>query len=193
MGDHWLLGKLGYFDQSYHIPLIIFDPRQAADNTRGQMLDGFTENIDIMPTLLNWAGVEPPTQCDGKSLLDGIHNGALPAGWRTEAHWEFDFRDIPNGEPMEQSLGLTPHQCSLNVIRSNQYKYVHFTKLPPLFFDLKQDPEELHNLATDPAYLPRVLEYAQKMLSWRMNHDEQTLTHLALTDDGVVARPAPRY
>jgi hypothetical protein len=26
-----------------------------------------------------------------------------------------------------------------------------------------------------------------------MNHDEQTLTHLALTEDGVVARPSPRY
>ncbi|MFT7219671.1 MAG: hypothetical protein ACI8Z1_001286, partial [Candidatus Azotimanducaceae bacterium] len=38
-----------------------------------------------------------------------------------------------------------------------------------------------------------VLEYAQKMLSWRMNHDEQTLTHLALTDEGVISRPAPRY
>jgi hypothetical protein len=38
-----------------------------------------------------------------------------------------------------------------------------------------------------------VLTYAQKMLSWRMNHDEQTLTHLALTEDGVVSRPAPRY
>ncbi|MFT5803294.1 MAG: arylsulfatase A-like enzyme [Candidatus Paceibacteria bacterium] len=193
MGDHWLLGKLGYFDQSYHIPLIVFDPTQAADNTRGQMVDGFTENIDIVPTLLTWAGVEPPTQCDGKSLLEGVHAGILPVGWRTEAHWEYDFRDIPNGEPMEQSLGLTPHQCSLNVIRSNDYKYVHFTKLPPLFFDLKKDPEELHNVANDPAYLSLVLEYAQKMLSWRMNHDEQTLTHLALTDDGVVARPAPRY
>ncbi|MEJ6591999.1 MAG: sulfatase, partial [SAR86 cluster bacterium] len=67
------------------------------------------------------------------------------------------------------------------------------THLPPLFFDLKQDPAELHNLAGDPSYLPKVLEYAQKMLSWRMNHDEQTLTHLTLTEDGVVSRKAERY
>jgi hypothetical protein len=38
-----------------------------------------------------------------------------------------------------------------------------------------------------------VLEYAQRMLSWRMNHDEQTLTHQTLTDQGVVERRAPRY
>ncbi len=193
MGDHWLLGKLGYFNESYHIPLIIYDPSAAADASRGQVISGFTENIDIMPTLLEWAGAEIPQQCDGRSLLPGIRHGTFPANWRTEAHWEYDFRDILNGTAMEAELGLTPHQCTLNVIRDNDYKYVHFTHLPPLFFDLKQDPAELHNLAGDPSYLPKVLEYAQKMLSWRMNHDEQTLTHLTLTEDGVVSRKAERY
>ena len=78
-------------------------------------------------------------------------------------------------------------------MRGPRYKYVHFIGLPPLFFDLEADPGELHNLADDPAYAALVLQYAQKLLSWRMIHAEQTLTHLALTDDGVVARPAPRY
>jgi arylsulfatase A-like enzyme len=81
----------------------------------------------------------------------------------------------------------------MNIVRGERYKYVHFTRLPPLFFDLERDPHEMENRAEDPAYLTRVLEYAQKLLSWRMNHDEQTLTHLALTEDGVVARPSPRY
>ncbi len=37
--------------------------------------------------------------------------------------------------------------------------------------------------------MPVVLDYAQKLLSWRMNHDEQVLTHIALTHDGPVAGP----
>ena len=65
--------------------------------------------------------------------------------------------------------------------------------LPPLFFDLEQDPGEMVNQATNPDSLPRVLDYAQKMLSWRMNHDEQTLTHMALTDRGVMTRTEPRH
>jgi arylsulfatase A-like enzyme len=81
----------------------------------------------------------------------------------------------------------------MNILRGERYKYVHFTRLPPLFFDLERDPDEMENRAADPAYLPLVLEYAQKLLSWRMNHDEQTLTHLALTENGVVSRPSPRY
>src|SRR5690242_21172601 len=44
MGDHWLLGKCGYFDQSYRIPLIIRDPRKGADAGRGTVVERFSEN-----------------------------------------------------------------------------------------------------------------------------------------------------
>lgn len=191
IGDHWLIGKMGYFDASYHIPLIIRDPE--AHTTRGLKIEAFTENVDIMPTMLDWLGLDIPHQCDGRSLIPMLCTGKVPDYWRDAAHWEFDFRNVETGETLEQSLGLTQHQCNLNVLRDNHYKYVHFTNLPPLFFDLRQDPHEFVNQANNPDYLPLVLEYAQKMLSWRMNHDEQTLTHLALTDNGVISRPAPRY
>ena len=46
--------------------------------------------------------------------------------------------------------------------RSADFKYVHFGGgLPPLLFDLAQDPEELNNVANDPAYLPVRLEFAE--------------------------------
>jgi len=63
---------------------------------------------------------------------------------------------------------------------------VHFTALPPLFFDLERDPMEFTNLVEDPSYRDLVVEYAQKMLSWRMNHDERGLANLRLTPEGVV-------
>ena len=192
-GDHHLLNKMGYFDQSYHIPLIIYDPDEKANATRGSVRTEFTESVDIMPTLLDWLGINSPVQCDGNSLIPAIHTGCKPQNWRTEAHWEFDFRDISKGETHEQSLGMTHHQCTLNVIRGRRYKYVHFTNMPPLFFDLENDPEELINQANNADYFHLVLEYAQKMLSWRMNHDEQTLTHLKLTDKGIVSRDIARY
>ena len=192
MGDHWLLGKGGYFDASYRIPLIIRDPRPAADAERGKVVRSFTENVDIMPTMLDLIGAETPVQCDGASLRPFLEGPETPASWRRQAHWEFDFRD-PADDTAEKKLGLTLHQCTMNIIRDDRFKYVHFTHLPPLFFDLEKDPHEMVNRANDPAYLPLVLDYAQKLLSWRMNHDEQTLTHIALTDDGPVARPAARY
>ncbi|TIN82585.1 MAG: phosphonate monoester hydrolase, partial [Mesorhizobium sp.] len=46
MGDHFMLGKGGYFDGSYHIPLIIRDPRQG--KATGGSVDSFTEANDIL-------------------------------------------------------------------------------------------------------------------------------------------------
>jgi arylsulfatase A-like enzyme len=192
IGDHWLLGKCGYFDGSYHIPLIVRDPRPSAGAARGSVVSSFTENVDLMPTMLEALGVEIPVQCDGLSLAPFLEGRQRPGNWRIEAHWEYDFRD-PADPAAERRLGLTMHQCTMNVIRDERYKYVHFTRLPPLFFDLQNDPDEFVNRASNPAYRPLVLEYAQKLLSWRMNHDEQTLTHIALTEQGVVARQSARY
>jgi arylsulfatase A-like enzyme len=192
MGDHWLIGKCGYFDASYRIPLIVRDPRPAAEASRGTTVRNFTENVDIMPTILGAIGAAVPLQCDGLSLRPFLEGAGAPPHWRDAAHWEFDFRD-PSDDSAERMLDLTLHQCTMNVIRDNRFKYVHFTKLPPLLFDLEKDPGEFVNCAEDPAYLRIVLAYAQRLLSWRMNHDEQTLTHIALRSEGPVARPARRY
>ena len=86
-----IAGKTGFYDQSFHVPLIVRDPRAAADAHRGKRFaGGFTEAVDIMPTLLDYAGVTIPTQCDGSSLLSVVHSGEFPhaRGWRTAAFYE---------------------------------------------------------------------------------------------------------
>ena len=190
LGDHWLMSKLGYFDQSYHIPLIIRDPRPESDASRGRVIEDFTENVDLVPTLLDWLGLEIPSQCDGFSLLPALRSGAMPGGWREHAFWECDFRDVRD-DSLERHLGLTLHQCNLSVLRDHEFKYVHFGALPPLFFDLREDPGEFVNRAEDPAYQGRVLDYAQAMLSLKMNHAERGLTEIMLGEGGAVTRRAP--
>jgi len=184
LGDHWQFAKLSYFDQTFHVPLIIRDPRVAAAPGRGGQVDAFTENVDIMPTIIEAIGLEVPPQCDGKSLAPFLA-GDTPVHWRHEAHFAFDFRDVLE-RPDSETLGLTPDQCTLYALRGDRYKYVHFTAMPALFFDLRDDPAELVDRAGDPHYRDRMLEYAQKMLSWRMHHDERLLTNVRLTPNGVV-------
>ncbi|MGZ6951544.1 MAG: alkaline phosphatase family protein [Acidimicrobiia bacterium] len=183
LGDHWLTEKLGWFEQSYHIPLIVRDPDHH--ETRGEVVaDHFTENVDVMPTILEWLGLPAPVQCDGRSLLDFVR-GRTPQRWRDAAFWEWEFRD-PIGGWAESMLGLTMDQCGLSVLRDAHGKYVHFTGLPALFYDLDDDPDELVNRADDAAYTATVLSYAQRMLSHRMEHVEQTLTGLVVTPAGVL-------
>ena len=184
LGDHWQFSKFSYFHQTFHVPLIVRDPRPTAAPGRGRRVDAFTEHVDVMPTILEAIGGEVPHQCDGESLVPFLA-GDTPARWRREAHFAFDFRDVLR-IPGSEALGLTPDQCTLYALRGERYKYVHFTAMPALLFDLQDDPAELVDRAGDAGYRKRTLEHAQKMLSWRMNHDERLLANVRLTPDGVV-------
>ena len=187
-GDHHLLGKIGYFDESYRIPMVIRDPRPEADGARGSIVDRFTETIDTMPTLLEWMGLPVPRQCAGRSLLP-FCEGTTPADWRTEVHYEFDFRDLHYSKP-ESALGVPMDKCSLAVVQDEKFKYVHFAALPPLLFDLAKDPGQFVNCAADPAYAATVADYARKMLDWRLGYAERTLTGYRATPQGLEVRAA---
>lgn len=185
LGDHWMIGKDGYFDAAFHIPLVLRDPR-GPEAARGRTVDAFTEAVDIVPTVLDYLELPLPPQLDGRSLMPFLA-GSAPGNWRREVHWEYDFRDLRGLGP-ESALGLDSERCSLAVIRDERYKYVHFAGLPPLFFDLVSDPDELCDRSSEPGYLPLVLSYAQKLLSWRMSHEDRALSHLHLGPGGIIAR-----
>ena len=186
LGDHFLFGKVGYFDESFHIPLIVRDPRPEADPGRGRIVKNFTEHVDLMPTILNWIGLPIPRQCDGRSLLPFCRN-ETPADWREQVHYEYDFRNCVTQQPQEM-LGLKMDDCNLAVLQDEHFKYVHFAALPPLFFDLEKDPNQFTNVADDPTYASKVLSYAQDMLSWRMRHADRRLTGFSASPDGLVSR-----
>jgi arylsulfatase A-like enzyme len=189
LGDHWLLHKLGWFDSSYHVPLLVRGPGVKA----GVTVDSFTEHVDVLPTLCELLGTDVPLQCDGRPLTPWLR-GETPE-WRADVHFEFDFRD-PDSALLEDAFGVTMEECWLTVLRDEHGKYVQFggyPALPSIFFDLDADPAQIRNVAADPAYAPRVLEYAQRMLAWRMRHTERTLTGMKLTmHAGLVERRAPR-
>ena len=94
----------------------------------------FTENIDILPTVLDFLDGEIPRQCDGFSLMPFLKGSTL-GKWRTEAHWEVDFRyfdEYPGVLPAKE-LRIDAEACSYNVIRDERYKYSIFP-LCRLFF-----------------------------------------------------------
>lgn len=187
LGDHWLLGKIGYFDESFRIPLVIKD---AGRTTRaGAIEDAFTESVDVMPTILEALGGAAPRSSDGRSLLPLLEH-MPPDSWRDMLFYEYDFRDVHYSKP-ETALGLSMDESALCVVQDVRFKYVHFTALPPLFYDLAQDPHQFTNLADDPAYADLVKAYAQKALSKRMRHAERTLTHFRATPLGLEERAPP--
>ena len=193
LGDHWFVEKLGFFDQSYRIPLIIRAPGRIEQ--AGRVVEAFSENVDIFPTLLELIGATPPDFCDGASLLPFLEQPALaasgPENWRSAVQFEFDFRE-PNSTIIESIFGIRQDQCAISVIRDHEAKYVHFSGgLPPLFYDLRADPDELRNLAQDPALAGRILSYAQRLLSMKLEHSDPRLANTRATGFGTIHRADP--
>ena len=188
--DHWALGKEFYFDQSYHIPLIVRLPKGVPNRAKGRVVDAFSQSIDVMPTILDCLGAQPPLQCDGASLKPFL-TGASPKGWREEIFFELDFRDAADTAP-EQQLGLSIDECSLAVVRNRSYKYVHFAGLPALLFHLEKDPEERRNVLADPAHASAALRMAQKMLTWRLAMADRAMTGMKLSAKGLVEASSER-
>lgn len=174
LGAHGLWGKGGFYDGSYHVPLIIRDPRTE----KAARIDQFTEHVDLAPTILHWLDRDVPYAWDGLSLLPFVR-GDMPATWRDGVFMEFDWRFIAPAEaPDQASRSLDQHQ--LCIWRDAQYKYVHFIGLPPVLFDLKADPGETTDLAGDPAHAATRANCLSRILEHRMTHAERELTHIRL-------------
>lgn len=185
LGDQGLQQKCGWFESSYHIIGIVRDPSQP--DGHGTVVTDFTENVDIMPTLCEAIGVPVPVQCDGAPLTPFLR-GERPRRWRTEAHYEWDWRDIfiPTiGDEPTWDRGLERH--NLAAVRTATHAYVQFGNGDWLCYDLAADANWL-TLETDPAV---VLPLAQCMLLWRQHHLDRQLTGMLLRSGGIGRRPDP--
>jgi arylsulfatase A-like enzyme len=182
LGDHGLLGKLGYWEQSYATPCIVRDPAQPAGH--GSVVTLFTENVDVMPTICEAIGLPVPAQCDGSALTSFLA-GAPPTEWRTAAHWEFDWRAElvqaglaqPDAPPWDRTLA----RHNLTTLRTDTHAYVQFGDGDWLCFDLAADPT-WRTTTRDPVV---VMPLAQAMLQWRTEHADRTLTGMLCEARGV--------
>jgi arylsulfatase A-like enzyme len=183
-GDHWLLEKLGYWDESYRVPLIVVDPRTDADAGRGTVVEAVTESVDVLPTICDFMRVEVPLQADGWSLAPFVRGEQRPEHWRDTAHFEWSFAD-PVHKVAERMFNIPMSHCSLAVSRGPRYKYVQFATgpdiFPPLLFDVAVDPGQTENLlSAQGAQEPRVAEAAwratEELVQWHMRTADRTLS-----------------
>ncbi len=163
LGDHWLGEKELCHDVSSLIPLIIVDPRQEADKTRGTTELALTEGIDVLPTILDAAGIPIPDHIlEGRSLQDLLHGSPVDQ-WRDAAFAEFDYSlQYPARRKLERDID----SCWLYMVRTEQYKYLWYDGFRPQLFDLQNDPAEQNDLAAKPEYQQVIAEHQQRLFDW---------------------------
>ena len=183
LGENNLWGKLGWWDSSYRIPLIIHIPGQ-----KPTLINEMTESVDLAPTILDWLGGEIPLDWNGRSLLPYLNSQKNKLSPKNYVVFDFDFRESTS---FVVNKKLAPEECNLSVIRTEKWKYVHFPSLPSLLFSLEEDPYETNNLAELSEYQSIKNELLSKLLSHRMLHQERQLSNTMLSSKGVRTNSGP--
>ena len=177
LGDHWLGEKDLFHEPSVKVPLIIYDPRSEADQTRGTTCNALVESIDLAATFVETAGGSVPDHIiEGRSLLPWIH-GETPQ-WREFVISEFDYSVTPQC----QKLGLSSRDARLFMVFDGRYKLMHAEGgFRPMLFDLKTDPDEFVDLGKQTGneeHIERLYGYLARWgrrLSQRVTRSEQDI------------------
>ena len=155
LGAHDLIDKRWMYDESMRMPFIVHYPRLI---TSGQRSDLLINNTDFAPTLIELAGGQVPGYMQGKSFARVLH-GEQPDGWRQGTYYRYWMHLVHHDVPAHFG------------IRTNDYKLIYYyaehydpswngresmwwldesypiSSTPKAweFYDLRNDPQELHN------------------------------------------------
>lgn len=164
LGNHGLWAKRLYYQQSANVPMILLgakgDDRVPADSTSDRLV-GWQ---DVMPTLLELAGLPAPPSVDGQSMISG-------AGRR------YLYGEC--GEGVKSS----------RMIREGDWKYIYYPcgNVSQLF-NLRTDPLETADLSADPECAPRLSALQETLVGELYGED------LEWVDGGqLVGAPEPEF
>lgn len=152
LAEHGLAGKWFMHEESIRVPLVIYDPR-APQAQRGQALEAMALNIDIGPTLLNYAGVPVAAAVQGRALQPLLRGKR--SSWRNDWFYEHHFAHdwIPQTEG----------------VRTRDWKYTRYLNEEPLFeelFHVRTDRDETQNLARRTEHASRLGDLRKRREEW---------------------------
>lgn len=137
MGEHGLEGKWYGHEESVRVPLIIYDPRIPQQR---KAVEEIALNVDVAPTILDWAGLDAPYQMQGKTLKPLLTGNT--SDWRHEFFYEHPYESTP-GVYIPKSVGVI----------TTSWKYVRYYNgnnsvrkvVAEEFYNVSADPLEKRN------------------------------------------------
>jgi arylsulfatase A-like enzyme len=143
-GEHGLADKWYPHEESIRVPLIVRDPRMAA-NKRGTTNDALTLNVDLAQTILAATETAAPKTMQGRDFAP-LYLAATKPDWRTEFFYE--HAEAANGR-------IPPSEALVQ----REWKYLFWPAANyEQLFHLTTDPREETDLARDPQHAQRLAE-----------------------------------
>lgn len=159
VGARGLWGKSVMFEESVGVPMILAGEGVAA----GQVVHTPASLTDLAATVQEAVGV----------AVSAREEGAAPAREDLAAQQDaVSLFALARGAEPDRAVVSEYHATGSSegavMLRDRRWKYVRHVTLPPLLFDLERDPEELRDLASDPAHA-QVLAAMEAALAARLD------------------------
>jgi choline-sulfatase len=151
------------YEELVLVPLIISWPGRVSPSVS----DALVSNIDILPTLCEAAGIKPPGDIDGRSLLPILMGKAQISDWRDAVFVEY--------------YGKQNWRVPIRMIRTGLWKYVRYLHYGEELYDLAGDPHELRNLAGSRQHDAKRKELGARLDRW-MTETRDPFLQLKVTD-----------
>lgn len=160
-GAHGFNQKTVLYEESARVPLIVCSPGDNAARTNDRFVN---TGVELLPTLLDFAGVAQPAALPGRSLRPMLR-GETVADWPEEVVVQ---NDMTQAGIVDGSVPMTPGR----MIRTDRYKYCVYAygDQRESLVDLVEDPGELNDLARDPAFRPVLLEMRERLRRFGERH-----------------------
>ncbi len=158
-GEHRLLGgKFLAYEPATHLPFLIRGPGIKPGSETGEL----AANIDIAPTLLDLAKVEPTKSIDGRSLVPYLEDPELRSRRPILFESFVATNDVEANGALRSSAGAGD-QASASLlappkdyagIRLGAYKYIAWPSGEKELYNINRDPHELNSLHKVPNFFP---------------------------------------
>ncbi len=135
LGDRQLADKWLMYEPSIRIPMVVYDPRVKSGHTVSDMV----LNIDVPSTILDFAGITPPGDWQGRSLVPAVMGTRIT-----------DQRRDIFVEHLWETVNIPPSE-GVRTERWKYFRYINDRSIEELY-DLQSDPDEMHNLVLDRKY-----------------------------------------
>ena len=157
LGDRGLTDKWHPYEESIRVPMIVTDFRPLAHARRGQVQRSMALNIDVAPTVLDYARAKGP-RCDGLSLMPLVAGERLDSADRTPWRNNFFY------EHLFQHPGIPKSEA----VRSESWKYIRWVEHDvEQLFDLRADPNEREDLVNSRRAAPYLAEMRSQWRTYR--------------------------
>ena len=163
LGEHGWFDKRFMYEQSLRTPFLMQYPGHIPAGTR---VEAPIQNIDYAATFLDYAGLPPRAEIQGRSLR-AVAAGSPPADWRDGVYYHY----------YEYVRGPGNHAVSAHYgIKSERYKLIRFYGHVNAweFYDLSRDPDEMRNRIDDPAMQNQIDEMKRQLSALRFRYHDDT-------------------